>query len=126
MADDEDKVFIPENTEESDSESDSFGERLRKLNDEGQNSKQSDKQEHLWFVEMNDGNPAIYEKGADGPRKEVTLKDLNADGLPQVSSVGKQSESPEIFITDYNIIHTQESQALNEDVPMDEVIPQEM
>jgi hypothetical protein len=26
----------------------------------------------------------------------------------------------------YKIIHTQESQALNEDVPMDEVIPQDM
>jgi hypothetical protein len=41
----QDKVYIPENIEESDSEGDSFGERLRKLNDEGQSSKQAGQKE---------------------------------------------------------------------------------
>jgi hypothetical protein len=116
----EGKVYIPENIEESDSESDSFGERLRRLN-EGQSSKQSDKQEHLWMKEVNASNPISYDKGVVG-----TVKDMSVDGLPPILSARKMIESPELFITEDNIIHTQESQALNDEVPMANEAPEEM
>jgi hypothetical protein len=69
----EGKVYIPEIIEESDSESDSFGERLRRLNDEGQSSKQDDKREHLWMVQVDPSNPSLPKKTADIPVKDTDL-----------------------------------------------------
>lgn len=69
----QDKVFIPENIEESDSESDSFGERLRKLNEDGQSSMQDGQIEHLWFVNV---EPNGNEKLADTPQELCTMRNL--------------------------------------------------
>ena len=74
---------------------------------------------------MNADNPAVLEKRVDPLMKEANLKDQPVDGLSKDITDGKLSESLEIFISDDNIIHIQESQVLNEDVQMEEVTPQE-
>jgi hypothetical protein len=97
----QDKVFIPENIEESDSESDSFGERLRKLNEDGQSSMQDGQREHLWFVNV---EPNGNEKLADTPQETVHPEKLDKCNQSEMPPGGKISESPEVFIPDDNII----------------------
>lgn len=73
------------------------------------------------MVEVNAGNPVSYDKGVVG-----TMKDMTDDGLPPILSARKMTESPELFITEDNIIHTQESQALNDEVLVVDEAPEEM
>lgn len=96
------KLYIPEAIEESDSKSDSFGERLRKLNDEGQTSKQTEKHEQMWFVHLNDINTTGVEQSKI-PVMESTHVDSMNDELLKKQTQKENPESPEIFITDDNI-----------------------
>jgi len=119
-----DKVYIPEGIEDSDSESDSFGERLRKLNEEGQSSKQSKNQEHLWFMEVNENKAALCEESVADPVECMTVTTPKSVEALKNINVDKVSVSPEIFITDDNIVNTQESLALLEENPMEmEMLP---
>lgn len=105
---DEEKVYIHENIEESDSESDSFSERLRKLN-EGQSSKQDNKNDQAWFVQLNETNlvPDTHDKIImnDGLCGATETMGSTKEDIPMV-----MTNSPEVFMADDNIIHTQESQ----------------
>jgi hypothetical protein len=120
----QDKVYISENIEESDSENDSSGERQRKLNGEGQSSKQGDKKKHLWLVNVNVENPSVTEKLADTSTKVLDPEVKSADCQSKFPNEKKVSESLEIFIPNDNIIQTQESQNLWDDVPIEEMLPQ--
>lgn len=50
---------------------------------------------------------------------------VNSKDVSQPQDSKKVSKSPEIFLTDDNIIHIQESQTMDGDVIMEEVVPQE-
>lgn len=117
------EVYIPENIKESDSESDSFGERLRKLNEDGQTSKQSGKHDRLCFVQLNDVSPVIAEKNDEYSGMDLIHSDKAKGDLPEKDDHKRMTEYPEIYITDDHIIHTQESQAQNGDVLMEDVVP---
>ena len=121
----EGKVYIPESMEESDSESDSFGERLRKLNEEGQSSKLGKNQEQLWFMEVNENKAVLYDETVADPMKCISVTTPKSVEVQKSNNADKVSVSPEIFITDDNIVNTQESLALPEEVPMEMEIPQD-
>lgn len=118
-----DRVYIPENIKESDSKSDSFSGRLRKLNEEGQSSKQNDKSEQLWFMNMSDINTVVTEKKSKISVEDIIQNDKGNENLLKDITHKKVSVSPEVFLTDDNFIHTQESQTQESDVLMEEVIP---
>lgn len=119
--DGEDKVYIPENIEE-DSESDSFGERLRKMNDDGQTSKQGGSRYQIWFVE----NIAIPEQLVPNTiLTELLHEDKTGKSATMEVTQHKLSTSPEVFLSDDNIMHTQENQAQEGDAVGGVVLTQE-
>jgi hypothetical protein len=67
---------------------------------------------------------AIPEKIDDVLMKEVSNTNYDDVNLSKNTSPRKLSESPEIFITDDNLIHIQESQTHEAEAPIeDEVLP---
>lgn len=121
----EGRVYIPENIEESDSESDSFGKRLRKLNEDGQTSKQSGKNDQVWFLQVNEDTVKPMEKPVYVSKMVPASDDAMMDKRQADPILRKLNDSPEIFLPDDNIIHTQDSQAHDGDICMEEMVPQE-
>jgi hypothetical protein len=79
---------------------------LRKLNDEGQSSRQSNKQEQLWLVKVSTKNPMVIENPEILSTNDITSKDQAFSKHAEDVPPQKISVSPEIFLTDDNIIHT--------------------
>jgi hypothetical protein len=53
---------------------------LRKLNDEGQSSRQSNKQEQLWLVKVSTKNPMVIENPEILSTNDITSKDQALSG----------------------------------------------
>jgi hypothetical protein len=75
-------------------------------------------------MHLNGANPMIPEKKDEIPVGDLIHTDKDEKCLTKAVYQGKLSVSPEVFITDDNIIHTQESQA--QDGAMEDVVPQEV
>jgi len=76
-------------------------------------------------MEVGVGNPDMPEKPRSNPSDVVITKDQTSVEQSKLISELKVIESPEIFLTDDNIIKTQGSQIVDADVQMEDVIPQE-
>lgn len=106
---DVERVHIPETLEDSDSESDSFVQKPQKLNDDmdqGQNSSlkgEGETSRQVWL--MNDINQAHVSLD------ESECTKANNMISPTCAIPTNMSTSPEVFITDDNIVNTQGSNA---------------
>lgn len=104
---DNDKVHIPETFEDSDTDSDSFCQRIKDLTGAGDKGQSS---HTTMFVQTK-----IFSKPAPDSALKSMETDVSKDTLPDnkhVSEKGcgsKAGQSPEVFISEDNIINTQES-----------------
>ena len=111
--DDGEKVHIPETLEDSDSDSDSFAQKLASLaglDGVGQTSKndQENNSKQIWFMnETSEIN--IKEMSLD--KLDDKLKEDDTKGV----SVTVNTQSPEIFLSDDTIVNTQESEIMDID-----------
>jgi hypothetical protein len=111
--DDGEKVHIPETLEDSDSDSDSFAQKLALLagmDGVGQTSKndQEDNSKQIWFMnETSDVNiEDLSLTKLDDKLKDDDIKNVN---------VTINTLSPEIFLSDDTIVNTQESEIMDID-----------
>ena len=108
--DDGEKVHIPETLEDSDSDSDSFAQKLALLagmDGVGQTSKndQEDNSKQIWFM-----NETSYVNIKDMSLTKLDDK-LKDDDTKDVN-VTVNTQSPEIFLSDDTIVNTQESEIM--------------
>ena len=113
--DDDDRVHIPGNFEDSDSDNDSFAIKLSMLaglETEGQSSKQAqgEPSKQVWF--MNEIN-VVNTKDST---KDVLASITEGDGPANIEKASHSVCSPEVFIPDDNIITTQESVGMEVDM----------
>lgn len=113
------KVFIPETCEESNSDSDSFGEKMRRLN-EGQSSKIKGGGEQQWNVHIQ----GVVKEIPSPMSKKSVLEIPDATSPAIINEGGIPHNSPEIFLSDDNIINTQDSQPSEEAVMVEMPMPQ--
>jgi hypothetical protein len=117
--DDEDgeKVHIPETLEDSDSDSDSFTQRVQQLTGGGA-SGQGQSSNQFWFVEAADNGNVIQniinEKAAS-PKDCVKTCVDQTGGTPSSEAPPVITVSLEVFITEDNIVNTQGSVEVDAD-----------
>jgi hypothetical protein len=112
--DDDERVHIPDNFEDSDSDNDSFAIKLSMLaglETKGQTSKQAlgEPSKQVWF--MNEIN-VVNTKDST---KDVLAGITEDDGPINIEKASHSACSPEIFIPDDTIITTQESVGMEVD-----------
>lgn len=112
---DGDKVYIPENIEEYDSDSDSFGEKLRQLTDPPKDKDQGGSSSQIWFVKEMMTNDPTPEKNMEVD-KQLNLVEDKTDKEGSAEKI-ISTLSPEVFISDDNIVTTQDSLLADTEVP---------
>lgn len=122
--DDGDRVYIPDTLENSDSKNDSYSTKLQRLAGIERNA-QNDEQEkgesskQIWFMKETNVIP---------PEKSYTIEPLVSEEVciekPKEVVDGTEMEaatlSPKVFMSDDNIVNTQESNEVDEDIQIEQ------
>lgn len=77
------------------------------------------------MVHVDPSNPSLLEKMGDKLTIDADLDKENMTNQTKALNISNISESPEVFITDDNIAHTQERQNVEEDRLMVELMDQD-